>query len=174
MKIAITFIFFALTHSLMQCQAQLIQWNRNVRIKWSDFEGKADRKSPFAAMSAVGIHYKYSSLAVGDVVKIKFEINSKFDKTKSWSRKQLRTADVLRHEQLHFDISELVARQFRKEAESSSYSKHYKIEIAAVFNRYTAYLERLQKKYDIQTEHSKNKLRQKEWENIIHRELMRS
>ncbi len=175
MRIPITFILIALAHFYVyaQGQAQFIQWNKNVKIKWSDFEGKADTRSPFATMSAVGIHYKYSSLSIGDVIKIKFEISSKFDKTKSWSRKQLQNEDVLRHEQLHFDISELVSRQFRKKVENAKYSKHYKNEIAAIFNRYTTYLEKLQKKYDDQTKHSKNKLRQKEWENILHRELLK-
>ncbi len=163
----------ALHYSTAYSQNDFIEWGRGVKIDWTDFKGKAQVNSPFAAMSAVGIHYKYSSLVIEEVIKIKFQINSKFDRTKSWSRSKLQTADVLKHEQLHFDISEIVSREFKKEAENSTYSKNYKNEIIDIFNRYTKYLEKLQKKYDDQTMHSKNKPRQKEWENLIRRELLK-
>lgn len=173
MKKLLTIILSTLVFFKAYSQNNFLKWGENVKIKWTDFKGKVETNSPFAAMSAVGIHYKYNSLTKGKVIRVSFDIKAAFDKTKSWSKETLRSANTLRHEQLHFDICEVVGRQFEKEAEETVYSKNYKNEITRIFNRYTLYLQKLQKKYDDQTRHSNNKLKQKEWENLIHKELLK-
>jgi hypothetical protein len=154
-------------------QAEVIKWDKGIKIKWDDFKGKADINSPFAAMSAIGLHYKYTSWSNKKVYKINFQVYSSFNKIKSWSKGRLRTEWMLRHEQLHFDIGGLVSREFKKEAERRSYGKNYKNEIRRIFNRYTLNLQKLQQKYDEQTQHSENKMKQKEWENLVHQELLK-
>jgi hypothetical protein len=171
MKTAIIFILITLVHLRGTSQKDLINWSKDVKIKWSDFKGRADPYSPFAAVSAIGIHYKYYFSDKGKIVKIKFEIQSKFDKTKSWSRARYRTSNILEHEQLHFDISEVVKREFKKEAEKTVFSKNYKNEIIRIFNRYDKYLQKLQQKYDEQTKHSNDRVKQKKWKNLIYQEL---
>jgi hypothetical protein len=173
MKIVISAILFVLIQFKAYTQEDFIRWNKDVRIAWPDFEGKADLKSPFAAMSAVGIYYKYNSISIGKVYKIRFTIYARFDRKKSWGKPKLRTKSVLKHEQLHFDITEVISREFKKEAEHTVYSKDYKNEISRIFNRYTNFLQKLQRKYDDQTMHSNNTTKQKDWENLIHRELLR-
>jgi hypothetical protein len=173
MKIVIGVILFTLVHLKAYTQGDFIRWNKDVKIAWSDFKGKRDAKSPFAAMSAAGIQYKYNSISNGKVYKIRFTIYTGLDRTKSWSKSGAQTSAILKHEQLHFDIAELVSRAFKKEAEQTVYSKHYKNEISRIFNRYTDYLQKLQQKYDVQTMHSNNKVKQKDWEKLIHQELLR-
>lgn len=173
MKIVISVILFTLVHFKGYTQGDFITWNKDVKIAWSDFKGKADVKSPFSTMSAVGIYYKYNSIDNGKVYKIRFTIHARFDRTKSWSKSGVQTAAILKHEQLHFDIAELVTRAFKKEAENTVYSKHYKNEISGIFKRYTNYLQKLQRKYDVQTMHSKNKVKQKDWEKLMHQELLK-
>ena len=41
-------------------------------LEVADFRGEVKTSSPFAAMSAVGIHYKYNSSIKGKVIKIIF------------------------------------------------------------------------------------------------------
>jgi hypothetical protein len=171
MKILLMLLLITSVHLAGYCQEDFLDWTPNVRIKWTDFKGKADSKSPFAAMSAVGIRYKYNSWSNGKVYKITFEIFSRFDKTRSWSKSYLQTQGMLKHEQLHFDISEIVRRDFQKEVETRTFTKDYKNEIAEIFNRHTERLQQLQQRYDEQTMHSKNKVKQKEWENLINKEL---
>ncbi|GEO10805.1 DUF922 domain-containing protein [Segetibacter aerophilus] len=173
MKILFTALFTAVTFLKGYSQNNYINWHDNTKIRWADFKGVVETSSPFAAMSAVGINYKYNSVSKGKAVEVSFEINAAFDKTKSWSKRSEQTVNTLKHEQLHFDICEVVSREFRKEAEQTVYTKNYKNEITRIFNRYTRELQKLQKKYDDQTRHSKNKTKQKEWENLIHQELAR-
>lgn len=104
--------------------------------------------------------------------KIRFAIDARFDKTKSWSKKPEQTDAILKHEQLHFDIAELVSRAFRKEADQTKYTRNYKNEISRMFNRYTFHLQRLQQKYDEQTLHSNYKSKQNFWEKLIRQELL--
>lgn len=172
MKIVITVILLTSVHFKAYTQGNFIRWNKALKIAWSDFKGKAEVSSPFATMSAVGIYYKYNSTSIGKTYKIRFTIYAGFDRTKSWSKSGSRTAAILKHEQLHFDIAELVSRAFKKEAEQTVYSKNYKNEISRIFSRYTNYLQKLQRKYDVQTMHSNNNSKQKDWEQLIHRELL--
>lgn len=173
LKVLVVLSLLTIINLQTYAQPDLIKWNKNVKIKWADFKGKQDIHSPFAAMSAVGIHYKYYSWSNKKVYKIRFEIYSGFDKTKSWSKKRLETPHMLQHEQLHFDICGLVSREFRKEAEHRSYSKNFKNEINGLFNKYSQSLQKLQQKYDEQTQHSENIVKQQEWENLVYKELLR-
>jgi hypothetical protein len=171
MKILSAVLFTTMIFLSGYSQNNYINWHKNIKIKWSDFKGEVETSSPFGAMSAVGIHYKYKSITKGKTVEVKFEIHAAFERTKSWSKTAEHTANTLKHEQLHFDICEVVSREFKKDAERTAYTRNYKNEIIKIFNRYTQELQKLQKKYDDQTMHSKNRLKQKEWENLIYQEL---
>ena len=54
--------------------------------------GKARNKAMavYAAMSAVGVYYKYNSVSNGKAYKISFTIYPRFDRTKSWSKRKSR------------------------------------------------------------------------------------
>jgi len=173
MKITLTLICTTIFFLSASSQKNGIKWDKNVKVLWSDFKGKADKKSPFAAMSAIGIEYKYNSWSDGKVYKIRFEIYSVFDRSQSWSKRNLRTRNMLSHEQLHFDIGGLVSREFKKEAESKTYSKNYKNEIERLFVKYSNILQKFQQKYDLQTFHGKDKTKQRQWEYLIHQELLK-
>jgi hypothetical protein len=172
MKIVVTLVFITFGSLRALSQEEYIRWSKNVKINWTDFKGKPDTYSPFAAMSAVGMYYKFNSVSIGETYHVRFEIDSRFDKSRSWSKRNLRTAKMLRHEQLHFDICELFSRKFKKEAENKVYDKNYRNEISSLFNRYTDELQKMQHKYDGETMHSTNKAKQKIWEELIHQQLL--
>jgi hypothetical protein len=173
MKLALTLVYTTILILPAFSQKNCIKWDKNVKVAWSDFKGKADKNSAFAAMSAIGLEYRYNSWSNGNVYKLKFEINSVFDRSQSWSKRNLRTRNMLKHEQLHFDIGGLVSREFKKEAENKKYSKNYKNEIESLFGKYSAILQKFQQKYDLQTYHGRDKTKQKEWENLVHQELLK-
>lgn len=60
MKQTIIVTVFSLIHIGSFAQQNIIIWSKNVKIVWADFKGKVDKKSSFAAVSAVGIYYKYN------------------------------------------------------------------------------------------------------------------
>ncbi|MDB5190440.1 MAG: hypothetical protein JWQ96_3 [Segetibacter sp.] len=154
-------------------QQDYISWSKYKKIEWSAFKAKPDNTRPYAAMSAVGIYYKYHATINGKSVKVRFQMDTRFDKLKSWSRLHQQTDYMLKHEQIHFDICELIKRKFKKEAESTVYTTNYRNEIEEMFNKYSDWIHQLQQKYDEQTGHSGNKMKQKSWENLIQHELLK-
>ena len=66
-----------------------------------------------------------------------------------------KTADVLRHEQLHFDITEIKAQQLTEAIRSFSFtSEHFKEELNALHKQYQKEMEDMQQQYDLETQHS--------------------
>jgi len=173
LKIFAIFISIILFHFQVLGQQDFIRWNNRTKISWADFKGPIDARSPFAAMSAVGIYYKYKAQSTADIYNISFDIYAKFDKTKTWSKKNLQTAVILKHEQLHFDLCEIVCRAFKDALEKKRFTKNYKKEIDIIFDKYFKQLQSLQQKYDSQTMHSNNKAEEQKWDKLIKQELLR-
>ena len=62
MKTALICILATLVSVKGNGQQDLVKWGDDVKIKWSDFKGLPDVRSPFVAISAIGIYYKYYSV----------------------------------------------------------------------------------------------------------------
>lgn len=90
----------------------------------------------------------------------------------SWVIKKYETGELLKHEQLHFDIIELFARKLRKRILNTKITtkgtqEQLKKLQTDLQNEENAY----QNLYDKQTDHSRNKQKQKEWGEKIAKEL---
>jgi predicted secreted Zn-dependent protease len=79
--------------------------------------------------------------------------------------------DVLKHEQLHFDIHEVYMRKLFLAFTSAKYTADYREEIKTIFQDIMGQLHTAQIKYDTDAEHSVNKDLQQYWEKYIHRQL---
>jgi predicted secreted Zn-dependent protease len=76
----------------------------------------------------------------------------------------LRTDYILAHEQAHFDITELIARQLHEALQSYVMNKKtFKQDITRIYNDAVRAKEEMQETYDRETNHSRNKLKQNEW-----------
>ena len=93
-----------------------------------------------------------------------FATASYMDKSKSWVREGKQTPALLSHEQLHFDISEFFARKLLQALNNYSYTSDYKSEIDQVHQQMADARKAMEEKYDAQTNHSLNKIKQAEWE----------
>jgi hypothetical protein len=174
-----------------------IEWSRNVKLTERDFRKKAPDSATDAAHSWVGLDVSWECREAephSHVVAI-------FDPDQSWwrtttpsiwgggveeglSRSQLdnrrtpaeRDQDLLRHEQLHFDLTEVTARHIRKHLEQlprvcAFPGSHAEIDtaIAQLQREWTAE----QSKYDKETDHGANRVKQRQWELRVRRELDR-
>lgn len=168
--IAAAFYLFLCSGGSMMAQKEndVIEWSVQ-KLSWNDFKGtpKAMRA---VAMTNSGIYFKYGQQSEGI---LNFTIVGTFDKKHSWVQIKGRTDEVLRHEQLHFDITELHARMLRryfseqpfaaKKNLSGIINRHYKEQMQA--------LNRMQNKYDSETKHGTRSDAQRKWEERIHRDL---
>ena len=144
------------------------EWQPFNPLKWEDFKGSRPDQYHGDAGSMVKIK------AVPYFVKkrIKYDVYTLFNKTKSWALAQ--SPQLLAHEQLHFDIAELYARKIRKrilqlsrEPGKKSDLKIYNNEIRKLLKESNEF-DRL---YDIETLHGSLPKKQKEWQNKVKNSL---
>lgn len=164
-------IFLSSASTLQQKQLEnnLISWNSERKLKWSDFLGEVPKSkylaTTYTTIRAIPITYCIDSL--------QYNITSDFLCDESWTKDRV-SVSLLAHEQLHFDISELAARKIRKEYSEynlmdlkTSYKK-----LSDIFKKYsTSFLDSMEIKYDKETNHGVNLEIQLLWEKKIKKEL---
>ena len=144
-----------------------VPWNENIRLTWVDFKGKVPPAEESAASTASGISYSYSANLLHREVKLDFEVNAYFYPNESWYRPKLCNENTLAHEQLHFDITEVFARKMRDKLRRTSFSDDVKAEVRKIYADILKELQTYQERYDWETNFSRNREKQLEWNQKI-------
>lgn len=134
-----------------------------MKLTWADFKGKIPPAAVPAATTASGISYRYSANLIHHEVDLDFEVTAFFYPNESWYKPEICDDLILSHEQLHFDIAELFARKMRRELERTSFSDNVKSEIRRIYKDILKELQDYQERYDWETNFSRNKEKQLEW-----------
>ena len=145
----------------------VIVWNEEVALSWSDFKGRAKNNKDHIAMSRCGIHMEQSSYTLPQG-KPTYSFYAFFEPESSWYLKDKVTDKTLLHEQLHFDIAELYARKLRKifsEREVDPASSK------SVFDKTYKKYRRMQQQYDKETKNGTYEQAQRNWFLKIKNEL---
>lgn len=170
--ILITFYlsFFFSTIVQAQNEKETIEWSKDKKLTWEDFQGKIPNNGShnFLAMNFGKLEFdmKYMSSNL-----IKVSIRNIFDKTLSWSKSE--NHYLLKHEQLHSDIREVYARKIRKDVSNYSYNsvRELNLYIEEVFLKWDSISNKTEGLYDEETEHSENEKKQEEWNIKIAQQL---
>lgn len=150
----------------------MIRWSEKRPLQWSDFKGPVDKNTDHVASTNSGVQYGYSWSQRGNDFTINFEIFAFFTPKDSWSIKNKQSDYILKHEQLHFDITELYARKLKKAfTEFKFTSKNYERETNRLFTENNKARQEMQTRYDEETNHSINKKEQEEWNEFVAKEL---
>ncbi|WP_187264141.1 DUF922 domain-containing protein [Pontibacter beigongshangensis] len=86
-----------------------LSWSSSRRLSWEDFKADPDEENPHHALTA-------ANLALDAKCRnnqLEFQVSCVFLPTQSWSKNK-KSAKLLYHEQLHFDLTEVHARLLRK------------------------------------------------------------
>lgn len=147
-------------------------WDASRKLTWADFKAEPDIESDAAALTASGITFGYSiKTADKRIVNVKTTVEAHFYPNKSWYFKDKGDNHILKHEQLHFDITELYARKFRKQLSSLPIHRNINKQMDKMHVDFNEALNEMQKRYDKETNHSLNREVQKQWEYSITEEL---
>jgi len=166
----IIFLLLPLQFSIAQQTEKL--WRANEKLVWADFKATPKASHPFSATTATGLSYGFSANILGDEVKVNYSIKSYFIPQDSWIKKDALPDDkLLAHEQLHFDITELYVRKFRQKLSTYKFTKNVQEEIDAIYSPIAKSRVAAQQLYDAETNHSKNRVKQQEWEAKIATDL---
>jgi len=193
MKPAAQLLVLLIATALLDAAAP-IEWSKDVKLTQRDFRSKVPASAGDTAHSWVGLDVAWECRE-GEA---RSHARAIFDPDQSWwrsgtssiwggldeglSRSQLenrRTAaerdqDLLRHEQLHFDLTELSARKIRRQFEDLSRvcatpAGDGRMS-AAVADIERAWTEE-QSRYDKDTGHGANRVAQRRWELRVRRQL---
>jgi len=151
---------------ISQREEDLIKWNETRKLTWDDFKAEPLKMGSTVAITSTHLGFSYN-FANG---KITYKIDCWFQKNKSWGL--VKNDWILKHEQGHFDIAEIFARQLNKSVSEYRYNKiTFQKDLEAIYKSVVEGKEKYQQQYDDETDHSRNKTKQEEWFKKIESEL---
>ena len=174
-QFSIKFIFFGLLTIILYQDNKRIIWHESLVLEWSDYKSKPDWDNTNVALTATSLSFSYGikKTKTGDVTGFKAEVKSYFYPNKSWYKK---TSDVpldilIVHERLHFDITELFARHFRKRISELKPSKRIVNQLLKLNDSISNAMNRKHQLYDFETNGGLTTKFQKKWEQEIQEQI---
>jgi hypothetical protein len=152
-------------------------WSATRRLVWRDFKGKPATSGNEGARTAHAIHFAWICRPGG---RFEFKVTAGFLPNRSWVKRVVlqsatESVRVLRHEQTHFDISELYARHIRRRfAELTNACARKDTELNALARALLEEEKAFQRRYDSETRNSLETERQNAWEENVRRLLASS
>lgn len=150
-----------------------MQWSEDRQLTWDDFQGTPDAGDSFVASTNSGISFSFSYQTRNGKMKLKYEVLCNFYPELSWYRPTMVSSYILKHEQTHFDISELFARKLRKAMAETQFSTQPKEEVNALYNDIERQRREMQQLFDLESDHSKNEEAELHWRKFVANELMK-
>jgi len=159
----------AISRSAKEEDPEVVEWREGELLTWDDFTGKPDAGSSYKALTSAEILFSSATYKDSAVI----EITCLFIKNASWTKNR-NSEKLLRHEQVHFDIAELISRKLRRECayQRPRSSREATARFQELYNTYTGKLwDDLNGQYDKETGHSILTEKQLEWELKISEDL---
>ena len=138
-----------------------ITWSVDRRLTWEDFKAEPDDANPHHALTA-------ANLAVNASCKknhFTYTVTCVFLPGQSWSKRKS-SDKLLAHEQLHFDLTEVHARQLRHDLQQVNCSNH-KVKLSQVVNAAFKRWKEEQSRFDEASRHGLDKEEQEVWAHSI-------
>jgi len=171
MKVILICCFFFISFFSSTPSSDKIEWSASNKLNWSDFQGVPAKGAGFVASTSSGISFSYSFRFIEDVLNYDYTVKCNFYPKESWYKVEAASDYILKHEQTHFDISELHARILRKNISETDYTKNFKIEIEEVYKKVELLRQAMQNQFDLESNHSKNKEKEYYWEAFVAKQL---
>lgn len=150
-----------------------IEWSKDRKLTWNDFKGKPINRLDFTAGAESNCGFGFQSNVVRLIGKVKMKVVNTFDCNLSWVLPEnKKSIELLEHEQLHFDLSQIYARHLRKKLDDSKLNLfNFTKESNKIFDDIFLLFKERQTLYDSETNHGINNAVQKNWKKNIEKEL---
>lgn len=136
---------------------QFIPWSEK-RLTWNDYLAEPSDLSDAAAITSTALGFEYHIRNNMPT----YKITCSFSKTRSWGK--YKTDYILKHEQGHFDITEIYARKLAKALDEYKFNpKKYQQDLNKIYGDVMKEKEEFQNEYDDNTDYSRKKGKQSEW-----------
>lgn len=148
-----------------------IAWSEDKKLTWADFRGEPAGGNGYVASTNSGISFSYSFSVRNGELKLNYTVRSNFYPNLSWYMPGHVDDYILKHEQTHFDISELHARKLRKQLAETEFTLEPKETLDAIYSQAETQRRAMQKRFDEESDHSKIEQKEYQWEAFVAQEL---
>lgn len=141
------------------------------KLKWTDFKGTPPTNVVEKASTSSGINLRYEADVDGSRTTVKVIITPFFNTKTSWVKAGA-TDLVLLHEQQHFLITLLEACYLESKLKKAKlHADDYEKKVQALYNEAITNIRNRQAKYDSETRHSMDMMKQRFWNDHIINEV---
>ncbi len=145
-----------------------IIYSRNRPLTFDDFQGKPDKFMNAVALTYSANGLRASSQHLHSVTTLKVFVMPFFSKKGSWYKKDKSSLAVLKHEQMHFDITAINSCELINAIKAFSFSPdNYEQELRELQKKYVDKCTDMQNQYDEETHHGTLTTKQQQWEKRI-------
>jgi hypothetical protein len=148
-----------------------IEWSPDRKLTWDDFKGKPNTVDFPDALAVTNSGISFESGSLNPFKDGEVFVRNMFYNHGSWVLPEGRNDYVLKHEQIHFDITEIYTRKLRKALSDAKITTSNSSRAHAIFESIKSEWENRQEYYDSKTKHGLKKETQEEWEAIVILEL---
>jgi hypothetical protein len=160
------FFIVGLTLVLTISAQDTIHWRNNYALQWKDFQGTPDSNSAYKATTLTNLT---TSISYNDST-FSAKVICVFYKKKSWALGG--SQNLLLHEQGHFNLGELFARKLRKALKTLVFNPNtFEADFKKISSRIRIEQNQTNALYDKETNFSRNKQKQLQWDRKIQIEL---
>jgi hypothetical protein len=157
----------------VQAKSPTQEWDAGIPLTWDDFSGPRPENAQHDAETATGITALTWTCVEGRLVVA--GARAFFSRTRSFATSDKTDADLLKHEQGHFDLTELSARQLRERLRGIACADREPEEIQeavdlAASDTAQGFIE-VSEWYDRETNHGRDKARQESWNQMLREQL---
>jgi hypothetical protein len=148
---------------------ETLGWSANRPLTWADFKARPMGTDRLKALTSANIDVQ---VACKDFV-FSSTVTAVFLPQESWVQDAGKaSANLLRHEQLHFDITELHARLLRQKLSTIKLDcQHLNPAFSTLTKNYFAAWQREETRYDVESNHGLNQEKQQFWETQVKQRL---
>lgn len=128
------------------------------------------------AYTHCSIDYRYHVIGQKNSYRLTFDVKLILDKDQSWLDKrhvqsQQMLADILKHEQGHYNIAYMEQQEILREASRTRFDANYQAEATSLFNRIHNKYQQLNLNYDEDTRHMLDHVQQHSWDVYFQKRL---
>jgi hypothetical protein len=167
-SIMLATLFIFLGFGTLNSQQPYLVWAAGYKLSPADYQGAIDYQSSYSASTSYSVSNRWDWL---DESALQIEILCRFYPTRSWIKPNA-TAQLLQHEQIHFDIGEIYARRLRKVLqETNMNAQNCNAMIEQIVQQLRDLCFTRQRAYDTETAHGIITEKQQYWSDVVTQEL---
>jgi len=152
--------------------ADTVYYQKTRSISFNDFQAKPPQNSRFQAAIFPSFGYDLKRELRGGVIHLDLILKVYMIKSASWAFPMIKSNYSLNHEQRHFDLVKLISERFKSKLLSEKLNPdNYEGIINFEYLEFYREMNRLQERYDQETNHGSNKAMQDEWNHWIDSQL---